>query len=39
VRAAVLTEDEGDGGALIEFVEGETVVGAPNGLRMLEGRG
>jgi hypothetical protein len=39
MRAAVLTEDEGDGGALIEFVEGETVAGAPNGLRMLEGGG
>jgi hypothetical protein len=37
--AVVLTEDEADGGALIEFVEGGTVTGAPNSLRMLDGGG
>jgi hypothetical protein len=39
VRAAVLTGDGGDGGVLIEFTEGETVVGAPNGLRVSTGGG
>jgi hypothetical protein len=36
VRAAVHT---GDGGALIEFAEGETVTGAPNGIRASTGGG
>jgi hypothetical protein len=39
VRAAVLTRDGGDGGAPIDFVEGETVAGAPNGLRVSTGGG
>jgi hypothetical protein len=39
MRAAVLTEDGGDGGALIEFAEGETVMGAQNGIRVSAGGG
>jgi hypothetical protein len=39
VRAAVLTRDGGDGGAPIDFAEGETVAGAPNGLRVSTGGG
>jgi hypothetical protein len=39
MRAAVLTGDEGDGGTPIEFTDGETVTGAPNGLRVLAGGG
>jgi hypothetical protein len=33
MRVAVLTGDGGDGGAPIDFTEGEMVVGAMNGLR------
>jgi hypothetical protein len=36
VRASVLT---GDGGAPIDFAEGETVTGAPNSLRASTGGG
>jgi hypothetical protein len=39
VRAAVLTEDGGDSGAPIDFTEGETVAGAPNGRRVSAGGG
>jgi hypothetical protein len=39
MRATVLTGDRGDGGAPIEFTEGETVAGAPNGLWALVGGG
>jgi hypothetical protein len=39
VRAAVLTGDGGDGGALIEFAKGETIAEAPNGLRASAGGG
>jgi hypothetical protein len=39
MRATVLTGDRGDGGASIEFTEGETVAGAPNGLWALVGGG
>jgi hypothetical protein len=39
VRAAVLTEDGGDSGAPIDFAEGETVAGAPNGRRVSTGGG
>jgi hypothetical protein len=37
VRAAVHTGDRGDGGVPIEFAEGETVTGAPNGIRASVG--
>jgi hypothetical protein len=39
VRAAVLTEGRGDGGAPIKFADGGMVSGAPNGLRVSAGGG